>query len=272
MNFGYSISLPSSNPFIDFSNFNSIQFMFSKSNPSPSQLLNIKKLLSKFNYKIIHASYQINIASNLIPSNNKLSNLHLINFIHEINLALKLNVDFIIIHLGKSLDLNPDIAYNNMIKFIIQLFNSLSSNKKFTNSNLKILFENPAGQGSELCSNIKDFVNFILLFKNLPFYHKIGVCIDTCHLFQAGTNINNPKIISNTHSLLKKISDKIFVIHINNSLHKFNSKLDRHADINNPNAFIKIINLKKFIKPFIHSSIFILETNPPFLPQKNLLI
>jgi deoxyribonuclease-4 len=271
MNFGYSISLPSSNPFIDFYNFNSIQIMFSKSNLSSSDISFINKLLSKFSFKIIHASYHINIASNLILSNHRLYNIHLENLLSEIYLALKLKFNFIIIHMGKSLDLHKDIAYNNMIKFTIHLFSILSKNTLFINSNLKILFETPAGQGSELCSNLKHFINFILTFKNLPFYSNIGVCIDTCHIFQAGVNINNSSIISKTHKLLNKIFHKIYVIHLNNSLHKFNSKLDRHANINNPNAFIKINNLIKFIKPF-NQKIFILETNPPFLPQKNIFI
>lgn len=289
LNLGISIVLPIDYKFIspeysnditdkdelgDLNGFNSLQIMFSKTNLSDKDILNIKNLIKKIKYKFIyvHASYQINMGSEPIITNENLYNPSLDIFITEIKNAIKINATGIIVHMGKNVknQYNPDDVFNNMVNFVIQLFNNIKKNQILSKSkNFMILFETPAGQGGEMCSDINEIVNFIQIFKPTDFYKNIGLCIDTCHIFQAGHNLNDIQEIKKIHKILEPIKDKIKVIHLNDSKNDVGGHLDRHEQIGK--GKIQVTNLIKFIFPYRNIPL-ILETSPPYEQQiKNLL-
>ena len=101
-----------------------------------------------------------------------------------------------------------------------------------------ILLETMAGKGTEVGGNffeIKEIINSIDIKEN------IGVCLDTCHVFDAGYDIKN-----NLDKVLDKF-DKIIglkylkFIHLNDSLNPLGSKKDRHAKIGLGNIGLKAI-------------------------------
>ena len=244
---------------------NSIQIMFSKTVLSDSDITNIKTITKNIKNIFVHASYQINIASPFILTNDKkkLYNPALEILKKEIMYTKKIGGKGIIIHMGKNAGLkyDNDVVYNNMVNFIIQIFKNCNDKMIKT-----IILETPAGQGGEMCSNIAQFVEFILLFKSQTFYDKLGICIDTCHIFQAGYDLNDENVINDVHKLFEPVMDKIKLIHLNDSYHPFNSHIDRHANIGD--GYIRIINLVKFIKPFIKRNVpLVLETSPPYDKQ-----
>lgn len=241
---------------------NSMQIMFSKTVLSESDITNIKTITKNIKNIFVHASYQINIASPFILTNDKkkLYNPALEILKKEIMYTKKIGGKGIIIHMGKNAGLkyDNDVVYNNMVNFIIQIFKNCNDKMIKT-----IILETPAGQGGEMCSNIAQFVEFILLFKSQPYYDKLGICIDTCHIFQAGYDINDENVINDVHKLFEPVMDKIKLIHLNDSYHPFNNHIDRHANIGD--GYIRIINLVKFIKPFIKRNVpLVLETSPPY--------
>ena len=119
-----------------------------------------------------------------------------------------------------------------------------------------------------MCYNLDQFVNFILIFKNTAYYKHIGICIDTCHIFQAGYDLNDNAIINKVHTIFTPVKEKIIMLHLNNSFHPYNSHIDRHENLNK--GFIQIDKLKKFIKPYKHLPM-ILETSPPYEYQMELI-
>lgn len=84
-----------------------------------------------------------------------------------------------------------------------------------------------SGQGNYLGS-IEDIANIITLITEKD---KIGVCLDTAHLYQNGYDLNND--YNNTINMIDKIIGLHYVkaIHINDSLTEFQSDVDRHAFI-----------------------------------------
>ncbi|AYV80238.1 MAG: apurinic endonuclease [Gaeavirus sp.] len=280
LNLGINISLPTethdvdnnaTDTNIDFEGLNSLQIMFTKNKITSDDIKSMKNIIKNTNYKyiFIHASYQINICTDLVLSNSDLFNPSLDIFVSEIDSAIKLNADGIVVHMGKNVKniYTPDEIENNMTTFVVTLFSKikilLKKSKKFV-----ILFETPAGQGTETCSNIRDIVNFIQKFKTTEFYHRIGLCIDTCHIFQAGHDINDSQVIKNIHKILEPIKDKIKLIHLNDSYHPFNQHIDRHEQLGQ--GYINIDKLIKFIMPYIHVPL-ILETKPPYKQQIQIL-
>ena len=256
--------------------FNSIQIMilfdvlkFDKNvnNKYFIEIKKIKKILSSFKNIFIHASYKINIGSELILSNNNFYNIGIDIIINEIKIAKYIGSNGIILHLGKNTKkiLNDENVYNNMVIFIIELFKKLKKQKLLFN----ILFETPAGQKGDICFDLNEFVKFISSFKNMEFYNYINICIDTCHIFQAGYNLNDDKILNDVFEIFNPVFNKVKLIHLNNSKYDFNNKKDRHEQINK--GFINISSLKKIINNF-NGIPLVLETEGPYEKQINVLL
>ena len=102
------------------------------------------------------------------------------------------------------------------------------------------------------------------IIDNIKIEEKIGVCLDTCHIFDGGYDI-----VSNLEGVIEEFDkiiglDRLHVIHLNDSKNTLGSKKDRHEMIGKGNigikAIEKIINHEKF-----KDLVFILET-----PQESL--
>ena len=244
------------------SNFDCIQVMFSKLKLTSNELKQIKSILSNYKYIYVHSSYQINMGADLILSQTDLYSTGIEIFLNEIEYGEKIGAKGIVVHMGKNVanKYDPSHIYNNMVKFIIELFKKLGT-KKIT---LPILLETSAGQGGEMCWDLNEFVEFITRFKSQSFYSQLGVCIDTCHIFQAGYDLNNLNEINKVHKIFKPIKDKIKLIHLNDSYHKVGSRIDRHEQIGK--GQIQTNMLIKFIFPY-KSIQMILETVGPYEEQ-----
>jgi deoxyribonuclease-4 len=225
---------------------------------SSNEIKQINLILKNYKQIFVHASYQINIGADLIPSHNDLYNACIETFISEILYAKKINAQGIVIHMGKNVKNQYELnhIYNNMVKFIISLFKKLKEKK----IKILILLETPAGQGGEMCWNLNEFVDFVSKFKSQEFYKYLGICVDTCHIFQAGYDLNNLKTIKKIHQILSPIEDKIKLIHLNDSFHQVGMRIDKHEQIGK--GHIQIDKLVKFILPY-KSVPMILETPSP---------
>jgi len=221
--------------------------------PQESMIPIIKHELSKVNIEIvIHSSYEINIAYNW----NKKS-IHIRKLILEMEKANKLNAIGLVIHMGKKLKLDKNIAYNNMLNSLLYVF------KKTKNLKPLIFLETPSGQGSELGFNLGEMSYFFnkLIRTSKDVEKKFKICIDTCHVFASGINFNDLEI---TKKYFKDFGDYIGLkylglIHLNNSKNDYGTKIDRHDNLKDGK-----INLKNllYIKNFAvkHNISVILET------------
>lgn len=246
--------------------FYCIQVMFSKTKLSSKQIKDISAIIKNYKAIYVHASYQINMGSDLIISHTDLYSTGIDILLNEITWAKKIGSKGIVVHMGKNVKkkYDPDHIYNNMVKFIIELFKKLSNKK----NDIPILLETPAGQGGEMCWDLNEFVQFIQRFSKQSFYSKLQVCLDTCHMFQAGIDLNDNKIIKKTHNILEPIQDKITLIHLNDSYHTVGSRIDRHEQIGK--GQIQVDKLIQFIYPYRKVPM-ILETIAPYDKQIELL-
>ena len=88
-----------------------------------------------------------------------------------------------------------------------------------------ICLETMAGKGSEIASKLEELKNIMDLVQ-YPLY----VCIDTCHLNDAGYEISNFDNFLETFDSIIGL-DKIKCVHINDSMNPLASHKDRHANI-----------------------------------------
>lgn len=189
---------------------------------------------------IIHLSYTINIAKTWSEYSWWITQC-----IIEIKKAYKINSKYVVLHLGKSLDIDLNVALNNMYSSLLYIAN------KIKDIDIKILLETSSGQGSEMCIKIDEmakFINKLLKNKNKNISDKFGICVDTCHIFNAGYNLNTLKDVKDyINEFDNKIGIKnIKLIHLNNSKSELNSKIDRHENLEY--GKINIQGIKEIIK------------------------
>ena len=137
-------------------------------------------------------------------------------------------------------------------KLITDLLNKiLTPNLKTT-----ILLETMSGSGTEIGSTFQELKNII---DATDLSHKIGVCMDTCHIYSAGYDIKN-----NLDAVLEEFDtiiglDKLKAIHLNDSKNPSGAKKDRHEKIGD--GFIGIDAVTKIINsPRLQGKPFVLET------------
>ena len=91
-----------------------------------------------------------------------------------------------------------------------------------------ILLESMAGVGSEVGF---EFSQLAKIIQNVNYRERMGVCLDTCHLFGAGYDVRDKfeKVLEEFDKVVG--IDRIKAFHINDSLQPLGSRKDRHAGI-----------------------------------------
>jgi len=91
-----------------------------------------------------------------------------------------------------------------------------------------LLLENSAGQGTELGSQVDEIRK---VFEKVHL-SRIGMCLDTCHAFAAGYQVDKPALLQQLLDELDNIAPKrLKMVHLNDSVQPCNSRIDRHANI-----------------------------------------
>jgi len=123
-----------------------------------------------------------------------------------------------------------------------------------------ILLETMAGKGSEVGGTFEEIRAIIdAVEAQLPYAYRLGVCLDTCHVWDGGFDI-----VGDLDGVLKKFDsaiglDRLHAIHLNDSLNVRDSHKDRHACIGKGkiglDALVRVIN-----HPLLRDLPFYLET------------
>jgi len=109
-----------------------------------------------------------------------------------------------------------------------------------------VLLETMSGKGSEVGSSFEELQE---IFKRMHLNEKMGVCFDTCHVYDAGYDI-----VNDLDGVLDEFDriiglDKLYAIHLNDSMNQLSSHKDRHAKIGEGkiglDSFERIINHPK---------------------------
>lgn len=129
------------------------------------------------------------------------------------------------------------------------------------NENITVLLETMSGKGTEIGRSFEELKRII---DNVQYKDRVGVCLDTCHIFSAGYDI-----VNNLDAVLEEFDktigiDKLKTIHLNDSMMPFGSNKDRHAAIGGGEIGLEAI-LNFMTNPAIKDLPFFLET--PFDDQ-----
>ncbi len=200
-----------------------------------------KKEVSQFRNKLektglgpvfLHAPYLINLGS---------KNPHIYtNSISALGTAIKkceqIGAEGVITHLGsgKGKQSRAD-GIGRVVEAIGQIFKSTKGN---------LILENSAGAGQIIGDTIEELSEII----NQVGSKRLGVCLDTAHLFASGYDLKDKEEFDSMIDMFDKLVgiDKLKVLHLNDSKSKLDSKKDRHANIGQgeigEQAFRNIVN------------------------------
>ena len=166
---------------------------------------------------IVHAPYIINIGNSVKEDLFNFSCDALANELIRVN---DLHIKTMVLHPGSHVGAGSKAGLDKIIE-------GLNIVLKKVNNDVKIALETMAGKGSE-CGISTDELKYII--DNCLYKDRLGVCLDTCHLSDAGMLINGFDAYLDDFD--KKIGiNKILVVHINDSKNPALSHKDRHENI-----------------------------------------
>ncbi len=165
---------------------------------------------------IVHAPYIVNLANR---SDKNKYDFYIDFFIKELDRCKTLGLDKIVLHPGSATTCTKEEAIENIVHGINLVYKSTT--------NTMILLEFMSGKGTEVGTSIDELKAII---DKIEDKNRIGVCLDSCHMNDAGIDIS--KIDEFLDEFDSKIGiDKIKCFHINDSMNPIGSHKDRHANI-----------------------------------------
>jgi len=175
------------------------------------------------NYKVksvsIHASYLLNLSS----PDERIRKKSIKDLSSELERADALGIDYVVFHPGAHMGEGEVKGIKTIASSIREVFEITKSKKSM------LLIETTAGEGTHLCYKFEQIRDIFELTST----SRLGVCFDTCHVFQAGYDIRTPE------SFLKVLEDFDRVIglkylklfHLNDSKREIGMHVDRHEEI-----------------------------------------
>ena len=235
-----------------FQIFSSSPRMWHAPPPDKTQALLLERARTKLDLfpLVIHANYLINLCS----ADAAIRAKSISAFRGEIERALVLGAEYLVVHPGSSKDQTVAEAIELGAKGLIEAAQGKSSER------LQILLENTAGQGAAVGCKLEE----LAVLRDLSREHvgiPVGYCLDTCHLFAAGFPIHQADGLAATLAHVEQDVglENVPVIHTNDSKPALGSHVDRHDNIGKGQigleAFERIIN-----EPRLRQKAFVLET------------
>jgi deoxyribonuclease-4 len=169
----------------------------------------------------VHAPFLINLGS---PTVGTYEN-SLASTAYSLKRGREIGSKGVVIHTGSAVDVNHVAkAWKQINKGMMPIL------KKLTDEDPWLLLEPTAGQGQSLVKELDDLTKY---FDALEWHPKVGVCLDTCHVFAAGHDIAKKGGMTETLDLLVKIVgiERIQLIHANDSMDVCGALKDRHQNI-----------------------------------------
>ncbi len=169
----------------------------------------------------VHAPFLINLGS---PTPATYEN-SLASTAYSLQRASDIGALGAVIHTGSAVDVNYlERAWRQIHEGMMPILNALKEDSPF------LLLEPTAGQGQSLVKKIDDLENYL---KALEYHPKVGICLDTCHVFAAGHDIAIKGGMTKVLDLLVEVAgrERFKLVHANDSMDVCGALKDRHQNI-----------------------------------------
>lgn len=188
---------------------------------------------------IAHDGYLINLAS---PEPAKLA-LSRRAFIAEIERCELLQIRHLVLHPGAHMGKGVDYGLRRVAESLDYVI------EKTLGAQVSCLLETTAGQGSNLGASFEQ-LRAIIDYCSYP--ERLGICLDTCHVFAAGYDLVEEPAYEETLRRFADILglDRLQCVHLNDSQRECGSRIDRHANLGTGRlgwpVFLRIVKDPRF--------------------------
>ncbi|WP_405653987.1 deoxyribonuclease IV [Streptomyces sp. RK9] len=170
----------------------------------------------------VHAPYLINFGSHTEATVEK----SVESMRHSLRRGREIGALGVVVHTGSATGgRERKVALRQVRERVLPLLDELTHD-----DDPFLLLESTAGQGASLCSRTWDFGPY---FEALDAHPKLGVCLDTCHIFAAGHDLAGPGGMKQTLDLLVDTvgPGRLKLVHANDSKDVVAAHKDRHENI-----------------------------------------
>jgi deoxyribonuclease-4 len=166
-----------------------------------------------------HMPYLPNLASPKDDIYNKSVNA----LITELERCRRLEIPYLVTHLGSHLGVGMQTGFMRLINAINQAFTT-------TGRGVTLLLENTAGTKNSMGGTLEDIQHII---RDLTYPKSVGICFDTSHAFAAGYDLRTADSVEETIRKIDEVIgfEKLKLVHLNDSKGDLNSRIDRHEHI-----------------------------------------
>jgi deoxyribonuclease-4 len=165
---------------------------------------------------VVHAPYIINLGN---KANGDIYLLAQQFLSQEIKRVQDFGLSLLVLHPGSSVGASKEFGIASVSEGLNNVLKDVEG--------VTICLETMAGKGSELGSNFEELA---AIFARLDHPERCGVCLDTCHINDAGMDVSKPSEILDHFDQILGLS-RLKVIHLNDSKNERGSHKDRHENI-----------------------------------------
>ena len=168
---------------------------------------------------IVHAIYLCNFAS----PDDELYAKSVSTLRSTVDTACAIGADGVVFHVGSHLGSGFEAGVERAVPALEQVLESCSDSTW-------LLIENSAGTGGTIGRSLEEVATLV---ERLDGHPRLGVCLDSCHLWASGYDVTDPKALD---ELLDRFDaliglDRLRALHINDSQTELGSNRDRHANL-----------------------------------------
>lgn len=171
-------------------------------------------------HPIAHNSYLINLAS----PDKVLWRRSIEAFVIELERGEQLGLGYVVTHPGASMATSEEAGLRRVVAAIDEIHDQTRG------ASVRILLETTTGQGT--CLGCR-FEHLATIIDGVKQPERLGVCVDTCHIFAAGYPLGT---LRQYRATIKKLAtiiglEKVRAFHLNDSKRELGSRVDRHEHI-----------------------------------------
>jgi deoxyribonuclease-4 len=168
---------------------------------------------------LVHALYLVNLAT----TNEEIYGKSVTTLCRTVEVASAIDADAVVFHVGSHLGAGFETGLNQVVPAIEQALERCSGSTW-------LLMENSAGAGGTIGRSIEELAT---LYERLGRHPRLGVCLDSCHLYVSGCDVGDAAAFD---ALLEELDgaiglDRLRALHVNDANAPLGSNRDRHANI-----------------------------------------
>ena len=168
---------------------------------------------------VCHALYLVNLAA----PNDEIYEKSIQAMCNTVDAASAIEADAVIFHVGSHLGAGFEVGLERTVEALTQILERCTRDTW-------LLMENSAGAGGTIGRSLEELA---VLLERLDHHPRLGVCLDSCHLYVSGYDVTDRAAVdSMVAELDERIGlDRLRALHVNDSAAELGSNRDRHANI-----------------------------------------